>query len=340
MTQTNVGVMPSAAHSGSDHEAPKAWAERIKELAEQRNAVILAHNYQIPEIQDVAHHTGDSLALSRKAAETDADIIVFCGVHFMAESAKILSPNKKVLIPDERAGCSLADSITADELRAWKAEHPDALVVSYVNTTAEVKALTDVCCTSSNAVDVVNSLPADKEILFCPDQFLGAYVKRETGRENIRIWAGECHVHAGISAQQLTQQTQDNPDADLYIHPECGCSNSALYLANEGLVPQERVHMLSTGQMITQSQKQPQNKVLVATETGMLHQLRQAAPDIDFQAVNDHAECKYMKMITPEALERCLVEETDEVTVPEDIANTARKSLEAMISIGNPGGGE
>lgn len=340
MTQTNVGVMPSAAHAGSDPEAPKAWAERIKELAEQRNAVILAHNYQIPEIQDVAHHTGDSLALSRKAAETDADIIVFCGVHFMAESAKILSPNKKVLIPDERAGCSLADSITADELRAWKAEHPDALVVSYVNTTAEVKALTDVCCTSSNAVDVVNSLPADKEILFCPDQFLGAYVKRETSRENIRIWAGECHVHAGISAQQLTQQTQDNPDADLYIHPECGCSNSALYLANEGLVPQERVHMLSTGQMITQSQKQPQNKVLVATETGMLHQLRQAAPDIDFQAVNDHAECKYMKMITPEALERCLVEETDEVTVPEDTANAARKSLEAMISIGNPGGGE
>ena len=340
MTQTNVGVMPSAAHAGSDPEAPKAWAERIKELAEQRNAVILAHNYQIPEIQDVAHHTGDSLALSRKAAETDADIIVFCGVHFMAESAKILSPNKKVLIPDERAGCSLADSITADELRAWKSEHPDALVVSYVNTTAEVKALTDVCCTSSNAVDVVNSLPADKEILFCPDQFLGAYVKRETGRENIRIWAGECHVHAGISAQQLTQQTQDNPDADLYIHPECGCSNSALYLANEGLVPQERVHMLSTGQMITQSQKQPQNKVLVATETGMLHQLRQAAPDIDFQAVNDHAECKYMKMITPEALERCLVEETDEVTVPEDIANAARKSLEAMISIGNPGGSE
>ncbi|MER0080905.1 quinolinate synthase NadA [Corynebacterium sp. KPL2861] len=332
--------MPSATPAGSDPAVDKAWAERIKELAEQRNAVILAHNYQIPEIQDVAHHTGDSLALSRKAAETDADIIVFCGVHFMAESAKILSPNKKVLIPDERAGCSLADSITADELRQWKAEHPDALVVSYVNTTAEVKALTDVCCTSSNAVDVVNSLPADKEILFCPDQFLGAYVKRETGRENIRIWAGECHVHAGISAQQLTQQTQDNPDADLYIHPECGCSNSALYLANEGLVPQERVHMLSTGQMITQSQKQPQNKVLVATETGMLHQLRQAAPDIDFQAVNDHAECKYMKMITPEALERCLIEETDEVTVPEDIANAARKSLEAMISIGNPGGGE
>lgn len=215
-TATTTGTFDTAAatsagdSSTSDH-GRTAWADRVRELAEQRNAVILAHNYQIPEIQDIAHHTGDSLALSRQAAATDADIIVFCGVHFMAESAKILSPNKKVLIPDARAGCSLADSITAEQLREWKAEHPNALVVSYVNTTAEVKALTDVCCTSSNAVDVVNSLPADQEILFCPDQFLGAYVKRETGRENIRIWAGECHVHAGISAEQLTRQTQDNP---------------------------------------------------------------------------------------------------------------------------------
>ena len=350
MTLTNADLTRSTADAAttsstitstttSNAESAR-WAERVRALAEQRNAVILAHNYQIPEIQDVAHHTGDSLALSRQAAETDADIIVFCGVHFMAESAKILSPDKKVLIPDARAGCSLADSITAEQLREWKAEHPDALVVSYVNTTAEVKALTDVCCTSSNAVDVVNSLPADQEILFCPDQFLGAYVKRETGRENIRIWAGECHVHAGISAEQLTQQTQDNPTADLYIHPECGCANSALYLANEGLVPEERVHMLSTGQMITQAQKQEKNTVLVATETGMLHQLNQAAPDINFQAVNDRAECRFMKMITPEALERCLETETDEVTVPKNIADAARKSLEAMISIGNPGGAE
>lgn len=350
MTLTNADLTRSTADAATtsstttstatSNAASARWAERVRALAEQRNAVILAHNYQIPEIQDIAHHTGDSLALSRQAAETDADIIVFCGVHFMAESAKILSPDKKVLIPDARAGCSLADSITAEQLREWKAEHPDALVVSYVNTTAEVKALTDVCCTSSNAVDVVNSLPADQEILFCPDQFLGAYVKRETGRENIRIWAGECHVHAGISAEQLTQQTQDNPTADLYIHPECGCANSALYLANEGLVPEERVHMLSTGQMITQAQKQEKNTVLVATETGMLHQLNQAAPEINFQAVNDRAECKFMKMITPEALERCLETETDEVTVPKNIADAARKSLEAMISIGNPGGAE
>lgn len=351
MTRTNADLTRSTADATTTTTADFAstdsasfgaarWAERVRALAEQRNAVILAHNYQIPEIQDIAHHTGDSLALSRQAAETDADIIVFCGVHFMAESAKILSPDKKVLIPDARAGCSLADSITTEQLREWKAEHPDALVVSYVNTTAEVKALTDVCCTSSNAVDVVNSLPADQEILFCPDQFLGAYVKRETGRENIRIWAGECHVHAGISAEQLTQQTQDNPTADLYIHPECGCANSALYLANEGLVPEERVHMLSTGQMITRAQKQQKNTVLVATETGMLHQLNQAAPDIDFRAVNDRAECKFMKMITPQALERCLETETDEVTVPKNIADAARKSLEAMISIGNPGGAE
>lgn len=345
-TSTAVDTSTAAEHNAAtaaNRSVPggdTAWANRVRELAEQRNAVILAHNYQIPEIQDVAHHTGDSLALSRKAAETDADIIVFCGVHFMAESAKILSPDKKVLIPDARAGCSLADSITAEQLREWKAEHPDALVVSYVNTTADVKALTDVCCTSSNAVDVVNSLPADQEILFCPDQFLGAYVQRETGRENMHIWAGECHVHAGISAEQLTQQTQDNPSADLYIHPECGCANSALYLANEGLVPQERVHMLSTGQMITQAQKQPQNKVLVATETGMLHQLHQAAPEIDFQAVNDRAECKYMKMITPEALVRCLETKTDEVTVEKNIADAARKSLESMIAIGSPGGAE
>ena len=255
------------------------WAAEVRRLADLRNATLLAHNYQLPAIQDVADHVGDSLALSRIAAEASEDTIVFCGVHFMAETAKILSPDKTVLIPDQRAGCSLADSITAEELRAWKDEYPDAVVVSYVNTTAAVKALTDICCTSSNAVEVVASIPEDRTVLFCPDQFLGAHVRRVTGRKNLHVWAGECHVHAGISAQQLTQQTQDNPDADLYIHPECGCSNSALYLANEGLVAQDRVHMLSTGQMITQSQKQPQNKVLVATETGMLHQLRQAAPD-------------------------------------------------------------
>lgn len=321
------------------------WAAEVRRLAKARNAVILAHNYQLPEIQDIADYTGDSLGLSRIAARTDADVIVFCGVHFMAESAKILSPDKSVLIPDERAGCSLADSITAAQLREWKDEHPDAVVVSYVNTTAEVKALTDVCCTSSNAVEVVASLPEDQEVLFCPDQFLGAHVKRETGRDNIRIWAGECHVHAGINGQQLAERAQAHPDADLYIHPECGCANSALYLAGEGAIAPERVQMLSTGGMLDQAQQlharaQGARTVLVATETGMLHQLRAAAPEVDFQPVSDRATCTYMKMTTPAALLRCLALGTDVVEVEEQTAAAARASLERMIAIGTPGGGE
>ncbi|WP_287862542.1 quinolinate synthase NadA [Corynebacterium sp.] len=316
------------------------WATEVRRLKEEKNALILAHNYQLPEIQDIADHTGDSLALSRIAAETDADVIVFCGVHFMAETAKILSPEKTVLIPDAAAGCSLADSLTADELREWKAEHPEAVVVSYVNTTADVKALTDICCTSSNAVDVVASLPEGQEVLFGPDQFLGAHVRRETGRDNIHVWAGECHVHAGISGQELSQQAHDNPTADLFIHPECGCANSAIYLAGEGIVEPERVKMLSTGDMITQAKTTSQSTVLVATEVGMLHQLRQAAPGVDFRAVNDRAACTYMKMITPAALLRCLALGEDEVTVDEETAAAARRSVERMIAIGNPGSGE
>ncbi len=226
------------------------WFDEVRELARRRDAVLLAHNYQLPEIQDVADHTGDSLALSRIAAASSASTIVFCGVHFMAETAKILAPDKTVLIPDANAGCSLADSITADQLRAWKAEHPGAVVVSYVNTTAAVKAETDICCTSSNAVEVVESIPADREVLFLPDQFLGAHVRRITGRQNMHVWAGECHVHAGISGPALTAQAQAHPDAELYVHPECGCATSALYLAGAGAVPADRVKILSTGGML------------------------------------------------------------------------------------------
>ncbi|EUA12080.1 quinolinate synthetase A family protein [Mycobacterium kansasii 732] len=189
-------------------EGDARWAAEVRRVARLRGATILAHNYQLPAIQDVADHIGDSLALSRIAADAPEDTIVFCGVHFMAETAKILSPHKTVLIPDQRAGCSLAESITADELRAWKAEHPGAVVVSYVNTTAEVKALTDICCTSSNAVDVVASIDPDREVLFCPDQFLGAHVRRVTGRQNLHVWAGECHVHAGINGDELTDQAR------------------------------------------------------------------------------------------------------------------------------------
>ncbi|WP_370330722.1 quinolinate synthase NadA [Mycolicibacterium hippocampi] len=323
--------------SGVDGDAQ--WAAEVRRLVELRGATLLAHNYQLPAIQDVADHVGDSLALSRIAAEAPEDTIVFCGVHFMAETAKILSPAKTVLIPDQRAGCSLADSITADELRAWKAEYPDAVVVSYVNTTAAVKAETDICCTSSNAVDVVASIPADRDVLFCPDQFLGAHVRRVTGRENLHIWAGECHVHAGINGDELADQARSHPDAELFVHPECGCATSALYLAGEGSFPQDRVKILSTGGMLDAARETGARQVLVATEVGMLHQLRRAAPDVDFRAVNERASCKYMKMITPAALLRCLVEGADEVDVDVDVAAAARLSVQRMIEIGQPGGG-
>ncbi|MGW0043130.1 quinolinate synthase NadA [Rhodococcus sp. NPDC003348] len=321
-------------------EAGPEWAAEVRRLAKERGATLLAHNYQLPAIQDVADHVGDSLALSRIAAEAEEDTIVFCGVHFMAETAKILSPNKTVLIPDERAGCSLADSITADQLREWKAEYPDAVVVSYVNTTAEVKGLTDICCTSSNAVDVVASIDPDREVLFLPDQFLGAHVKRVTGRQNMHIWAGECHVHAGINGDELTAQAKAHPDAELFVHPECGCATSALYLAGEGFVPEDKVKILSTGGMLDAARATGARQVLVATEVGMLHQLRKAAPEVDFQAVNDRASCPYMKMITPAALLRCLQEGKDEVHVDPAVAERARKSVQRMIEIGNPGGGE
>ena len=321
-------------------EAHAEWAEEVRALARKRDAVLLAHNYQVPEIQDIADFTGDSLALSRIAASSDAATIVFCGVHFMAETAKILAPGKTVLIPDARAGCSLADSITGAQLREWKAEHPGAVVVSYVNTTAEVKAETDICCTSSNAVDVVASIPADQEVLFLPDQFLGAHVKRVTGRENLRIWAGECHVHAGINGAELAERAAENPDADLFIHPECGCATSALYLAGAGAVAPERVKILSTGDMVHAARDTKAKSVLVATEIGMIHQLRKAAPEIDFRAVNERASCRYMKMITPAALLRSLRDGADEVHVDLETAAKARASVQRMIEIGQPGGGE
>ncbi len=314
----------------------EAWREEIRRLAAARDAVVLAHNYQAPEIQDVADHVGDSLALSRIAAASDAATIVFAGVHFMAETAKILAPNKIVLVPDADAGCSLADTITADQLRAWKAEHPSAVVVSYVNTTAEVKAETDICCTSSNAVEVVDSVPADREVLFLPDQFLGAHVQRVTGRPNMRIWMGECHVHAGISPTDLRAAVEAAPDAELLVHPECGCATSALWMVSDGQLPTERVHVLSTGGMLDQARRTTAKRVLVATEIGMLHQLRQANPVISFEPVNPRAACPYMKMSTPEKLLRALREGRDEVTVDPAIAARARAAVEAMVSIGTP----
>ncbi len=312
------------------------WAQEVRQLARDRDAVILAHNYQLPEIQDVADHVGDSLALSRIAAQVKESTIIFCGVHFMAETAKILSYDKTVIIPDARAGCSLADTINAEQLRTWKAEHPGAVVVSYVNTTAAVKAETDICCTSSNAVEVVQSIDPNTEILFCPDQFLGAHAQRVTGRTNMHIWMGECHVHAGINGQDLKAMVAAEPEAELFIHPECGCATSAMYLASSGAVPAERTKILSTSGMITAAKETQAKKVLVATETGMLHQLRKANPLVIFEPVNRAAVCKYMKMNTPEKLLEALRTGNEEVTVPRDIADRARLSVERMIAIGTP----
>ena len=264
---------------------------------------------------------------------------MFCGVHFMAETAKILSPAKTVLIPDRRAGCSLADSISADELQAWRDEHPGAVVVSYVNTTAAVKALTDICCTSSNAVEVVASIPPDREVLFCPDQFLGAHVRRMTGRENLHIWAGECHVHAGINGDELATQARSHPDAGSTSTPNAVVPHRLCTWPARRL-PADRVKILSTGGMLDAARSSHAKQVLVATEVGMLHQLRKAAPGVDFQAVNDRASCRYMKMITPAALLRCLTEGADEVDVDPETARRARASVQRMIAIGQPGGGE
>jgi quinolinate synthase len=319
-----------------DSTAGGDWAAQIRRLAAQRDAVILAHNYQAPEIQDVADHVGDSLALSRLAAASTASVIVFAGVYFMAETAKILAPGRTVLIPDSRAGCSLAESITAQQLRAWKAEHPGAAVVAYVNTSAEVKAESDMCCTSANAVQIVESLPAGQEVLFLPDQFLGAHVRRATGRANMHVWLGECHVHAGISPAELRRKAAAEPEAELFIHPECGCSTAALWQAGLGDLPAGRTRVLSTGGMLEAARTTTAPAVLVATETGMLHQLRRANPAVRWEPVNPGAVCRYMKMTTPAALLRCLREGVEEVHVAPDVAGRARHAVEAMIAVGSP----
>jgi len=300
--------------------------DEVKALARERDAVILAHNYQVPEVQDVADFVGDSLGLSREAAATDSEAIVFCGVHFMAETAKILSPDKTVLIPDLDAGCSLAASITAEQLRDWKAEHPGAVVVSYVNTTAEVKAESDYCCTSGNAKAVVEAIPADREILFLPDMFLGIWLERVTGR-NLTIWLGECHVHAGIRPADIERWQDEAPDAELLVHPECGCASQCMAFGND------RTHILSTEGMINFAKDSPKNRFLVATETGIIHRLNKEAPGKRFEAVSERAICKYMKMITLEKLHASLRDWKHEVTVESEIAARARGAIERMVAI-------
>lgn len=307
---------------------------RIEELKKEKNAVILAHNYQIPEIQDVADYVGDSLGLSQKAAETDAEIIVFCGVHFMAETASIISRKKKVLIPDMDAGCSLADTITLQQLKEWKKEHPGAVVVSYVNTSAEIKSETDYCVTSSNAVKVVESIPEDKEILFLPDLFLGSYVAKVTGRK-IHIWPGECHVHAGIRSSDIEDMERKHPGADMMVHPECGCTTSFLYHAAKN-GNGSGFRFLSTGGMIKHARNSPNSKFVVATENGLIYRLKKENPSKQFFPAREDAICKYMKMITAEKLLNSLVNEQYEVRVPDEIALKARKSIDRMLEI-SPG---
>jgi len=311
--------------------------DEIRALARERDAVILAHNYQLPEVQDVADYVGDSLGLSQQAAATDAAVIAFCGVHFMAETASVLSPDKLVLIPDAAAGCSLADAITPDQLRAWQAKHPGAITVMYVNTTAEIKALTDYCVTSANAVAVVEHIlrehGPETEILFGPDMFLGAYVEKTIGRP-LHVWDGECHVHAGIRPADITRVRDEHPGADFLIHPECGCSTSVMEYVAAGDVEAEGVHMLSTGGMLKYADRaEPGTTAIMATETGMLHPLRMAAPEVDFIAANEAASCRYMKMITLPKLRDCLRDLTGEVKVPADIAERARVPIERMVAI-------
>lgn len=306
--------------------------DKIQRLKSERNAVILAHNYQIPEVQDIADYVGDSLGLSQVAARTQAEVIVFCGVHFMAETASIISPDKKVLIPDPEAGCSLAASIDAERLREWKKEHPGAVVVSYVNTTAEVKAESDYCCTSTNAVEVVKAIPDDREILFLPDMFLGAYVSARTGRK-LHLWPGECHVHAAIRPEQVAARRRAHPQAEMLIHPECGCVTSCMYLTTDEKLGLGETYIYSTEGMIRHVRRSPAKEFLIATEVGILHRMKKEVPEKHYLPIYEEAVCEYMKMITLEKVLRSLEEDVYEVKVPEPIAGRARKAIQKMLEI-------
>jgi quinolinate synthase len=304
---------------------PALQAE-IRRLALEKNAVILAHSYERPEVQDVADHVGDSLRLSRIAASAPESTIVFCGVAFMAETARILSPDKRVLLPDLAAGCSLADSITVEQLRAWKTEHPGAVVVSYVNTTAAVKAESDYCCTSGNARSVIEAIPPERQILFLPDMFLGLWLQRVTGRK-LTIWLGECHVHAGIRPSDVAAWHKAEPGAELLIHPECGCTSQVIEAVGDD------AHILSTEGMVTYAERSAAESFLVATEVGILHRLGQKAPGKRFVPVNREAICQYMKLTTLEKVRDSLLFGIHEIDVPADVAARARVALERMIAI-------
>ena len=307
--------------------------DEVLKLKKEKDVVILAHNYQVPEVQDVADFVGDSLGLSRQAAKVRQKTILFCGVHFMAETAAIVSPDKRVLIPDLEAGCSLSDSITIDQLRKWKKEHPSAVTVGYVNTTAEIKSELDYCCTSSNAVNIVNTIPKEKEILFLPDMFLGSYVSKMTGRKNMQIWAGECHVHAGITPADIEKKLSELKNAEFVIHPECSCTTPMMYDIAAGNYKNHQVQILSTEGMMNHVSKSDSQQFVVATETGILYRMRQQNPQKTFIPASENAECEYMKMITLDKVYRSLYDEKYEVKVAKRIADKARLAIERMLSI-------
>ena len=344
----NLPMAPSQAPAaGLSPQEIRELQEQVRALAAERGAVILAHNYQLPEIQDVADYVGDSLGLSRRAAAADGETIVFCGVHFMAETASVLCPSKTVLIPDLDAGCSLSESIDDQQLAAWRERYPKGVVVMYVNTTAAVKALSDYCCTSANAVDVVRHIydthGPDTEVLFGPDMWLGAYVEKVLGRR-MHVWDGECHVHAGIRPADLEATRAEHPGAELLVHPECGCSTSVMEYVAAGDVSREGVHILSTGGMLEHAQaaergegegtRPPVREAVVATEVGMLYPLQMAAPQVHFIPANAEASCRYMKMITLPKLRDSLAQMRYEVRVPQDVAERARVPIDRMVAIG------
>jgi quinolinate synthase len=327
-------ALPAIEPSDLSVEAVTRLQAEIRTLARERAAVILAHNYQRPEVQDVADFVGDSLGLSRQAAATDADVIVFCGVHFMAETAVILAPHKRVLLPDLRAGCSLADTMTAEDVRRWKAEFPGHIAVGYVNTTAAVKAELDYCCTSGNALDVVDAIPADRGILFCPDFFLGMHLKRMRPERRIEVWMGECHVHKGIRPRTLDAARQAHPDAEVLVHPECGCAGQLVHAMGAGEIRPEGVHVASTEGMVRLAVERPATTFIVATETGILHRMRQVAPRKTFVPADPEAVCAFMKTITLPAVRDALRKDRYPITVPSDVAARARAALDRMVALG------
>lgn len=327
--------LPPVEPSNLSNEEIEALQDEIRTLAAERGAVIIAHNYQRPEVQDIADFVGDSLGLSRQAASTDADVIVFCGVHFMAETAAILAPDKKVLLPDLRAQCSLASTITAEDVRRWKAEFPEYVAVGYVNTTAEVKAELDYCCTSGNFLEVIDAIPEDKGILFLPDFFLGVHLRNARPDRKVEVWMGECHVHKDINARTINSRRSELPEAAVLVHPECGCASQLTYSAGMGDVDGEGLHIVSTEGMVQKVGERVAPEYIVATEVGILHRLEQLAPDASFFAADPEAVCAYMKAITLESVVESLRQDQYVITVQKDIAGRARTAIFRMVSLGD-----